>query len=94
MLQSSHISPWSDDELNQGETTNGLLLSLILHKCFDTGLISVDDNYKVVLSDNIEDKELKEYLYQFRNKKIYIPVDKKYRPNKDLLKKHREKWNL
>ena len=84
--------PWVDDEKNKGNEKNGLLLSLILHKCFDTGLISIDDNYRVIVSDNIEDTNLKKYLNPFRGKKIMLPPRKKYYPDKELLKKHREKF--
>lgn len=94
MLESSHISPWSDDEENRGNVRNGLLLSLILHKCFDKGLISIDDNYKVIVSENIKDKNLKNYLNELNNKKINLPVRKEYYPDKELLKKHRKKWSL
>lgn len=69
---------------------NGLLLSLILHKCFDKGLLSIDDNYKVLISTNIEDENLRNYLNEFEGKKISLPVRKEYYPDKELLKKNRE----
>ena len=94
MLESSHISPWSDDKENRGNEKNGLLLSLIFHKCFDKGLISIDDNYKLIVSKNIKDDNLKDYLNQFKNQKISLPVRKEYRPDKELLKKHREKFGF
>ena len=43
-------------------------LSLIVHKCFDKGLIIIDDDYKVRISHKIEDKELQKYLSKFENK--------------------------
>ena len=91
ILNSSHISPWSDDIQNRGNERNGILLSLILHKCFDTGLLSLDDNYKVIVSEFVNDKSLRLYLKSFEGKKIRLPVRKEYYPDKELLKKHREK---
>ena len=90
ILNSSHISPWSSDIENRGNEKNGLLLSLILHKCFDKGLLSIDDNYKVLISTNIKDENLRNYLHEFEGKKISLPVRKEYYPDKELLKKHRE----
>ncbi len=90
ILESSHISPWDKDIENRGNERNGLLLSLILHKCFDNGLISIDDQYKVLVSKGIKDKTLYSYLKSYEGKKINLPVRKQYYPDKDLLKKHRE----
>lgn len=94
ILESSHISPWSTDEKNRGNEKNGLLLSLVLHKCFDNGFISLDNNYKVILSEKINDPNLLNYLNNFRGKKIRLPVRKEYNPDKSLIKKHREKWGF
>ena len=47
---------------NRGNNNNGLLLSLVFHKCFDNGLISIDEDYKVLIGKNISDKKLKDYL--------------------------------
>ena len=94
MLESSHISPWAYDKINRVNEKNGLLLSLVLHKCFDSGLISIDEDYKVILSNSIEDENLKKYLNDFEGKKIRLPVRKEFYPDKELLKKHRQKWSF
>ena len=67
-----------------------MLLSLILHKCFDKGLLSIDDDYKVIISKNIKDEKLKLYLKSFEGNKIRLPVRKEFYPDKNLLKIHRE----
>jgi putative restriction endonuclease len=90
ILNSSHISPWSEDIENRANEKNGLLLSLILHKCFDKGLLSIDDDYKVIISKNIKDEKLKLYLKSFEGNKIRLPVRKEFYPDKNLLKIHRE----
>ena len=90
ILNSSHISPWETDEENRGNERNGLSLSLILHKCFDKGLISIDNDYKVIVSKKVNDKNLELYLSSFDGKKIKLPIRKEYYPDKELLKKHRE----
>ena len=94
MIHGSHISPWRSDRGNRTNIKNGLLLSLIVHKCFDEGLISINNDYRVLVSSSISDKGLSEYLQKYENKKINLPVRKEYHPDKELLKKHRVKFNF
>ena len=91
---SSHISPHSSDEENRLNPKNGLLLSMLIHKCFDEGIISIDDNYRIILSDSIKDKNLLDYLKKYENKKINLPIRKDFYPDKKLLKIHREKFGF
>ena len=91
---SSHISPHSSDEKNRLNPKNGLLLSMLIHKCFDEGIISIDDNYRILLSGSIKDKNLLEYLKKYENKKINLPIRKDFYPDRKLLKVHREKFGF
>ena len=63
-------------------------MSLIIHKCFDDGLISIDHDYKLIISDKIDDIKLLKYLSEFNGRKIKLPIKKEYYPDKSLLKKH------
>ena len=94
MNHGSHISPWKSDKENRLNPKNGLLLSLLIHKCFDEGIISIDDNYRVILSSRIDDNELLVYLKKYENKKINLPIRKDFYPDKDLLKIHRKKFGF
>ena len=94
LTESSHISPWGKDKKNRGNNNNGLLLSLVFHKCFDNGLISIDEDYKVLIGENISDKNLKVYLEEYRGKKIKLPIKKEFYPDQELLEQHRVKWNF
>tara|TARA_B100001027_G_scaffold57249_2_gene38677 strand:+ start:5770 stop:7029 length:1260 start_codon:yes stop_codon:yes gene_type:complete len=91
---SSHISPHSSDEENRLNPKNGLLLSMLIHKCFDEGIISIDDNYRILLSDSIKDKNLLDYLKKYENNKINLPIRKDFYPDRKLLKIHREKFGF
>jgi len=57
LLLASHILPWSKSTNNQkGDPYNGLLLSVVWDSLFDKGLISFDDEGKVIfnkLSDEV-----------------------------------------
>ena len=43
LLVASHIIPWSHDRDNRVNPRNGLLLSALHDKAFDTGLITIKD---------------------------------------------------
>ena len=88
LLQGCHISSYGKDKKNRGNLKNGLCMSLIIHKCFDEGLITIDQDYKIVLSPKIIDPELLNYLSRFEGVKINLPVMKEYYPDKKLLLKH------
>ena len=89
LLEGCHISPWKDKE-NRTNIKNGLCLSILLHRCFDNGLFSIDDDYKIIVSESIEDDVILNYLKQYENKKIKLPVRKQYNPDRKFLKEHRQ----
>ena len=51
LLVASHIIPWRDDRSNRVNPRNGLLLSALHDKAFDTGLITVENDMTVRVSD-------------------------------------------
>jgi len=59
LLVASHIIPWSADVARRADPTNGVCLSALLDRAFDRGLITFDEDYRVVLS-----RALKESLPQ------------------------------
>jgi len=93
LLEGCHISPWKDKE-NRTNIKNGLCLSVLLHRCFDNGLFSLNDEYRVILSNSIDDQVIFEYLKQFENKKIKLPVRRIHHPDKKFLKEHREEFGF
>ena len=94
LLNGCHIVPWSEDKSIRKDITNGLCLSKIIHDCFDNGLIMINDDYEVVLSNKIKkDIKLWEYLKKYQNKKILLPKSKKYYPSKVYLRRHRERFD-
>lgn len=87
LLIASHIIPWSKDTKNRLNPQNGLCLNSLHDKAFDRGFITFDDNYKLILSETLKKKESK-YFIELEGKKITLP--KKFLPNIDFLKFHRE----
>lgn len=53
LLVASHIVPWKIDEKNRLNPRNGLALSGTLDRAFDTGLISIDKNLRILVSKKL-----------------------------------------
>jgi putative restriction endonuclease len=90
LLVASHIIPWSKNIEARLNPHNGLCLCSIHDKAFDQGLISLDDQFKVILSPqihNIKNKAINNYFIVFNNREINNP--KKFFPSSDFLSYHR-----
>lgn len=91
LLVASHIKPWSIDAKNRLNPRNGLCLSNLHDKAFDLGLISLDDNYSVIVSSSIRDSLnpfVGESLSKFEGYQIHLPD--KFAPDPTLIRHHRE----
>ena len=90
LLIASHIIPWSMNEKERLNPENGICLSPLYDKAFDKGLIGVNNNYEVVLSNNLKQNISKEYYSNFfqpiEKKKLNLPH--KYLPKKEYLEWH------
>ncbi len=88
MLDACHIRPFSishDDTIS-----NGISLCPNLHRAFDRCLISIDDNYRVLVSNCFTESSSIYSLACFKNQKINLPNISKYYPATDNLRWHRE----
>lgn len=53
LLNASHIIPWSVDEKRRADPRNGICLNALHDRAFDRGLISFDENLRVIVSTTI-----------------------------------------
>ncbi len=87
-IDACHIRPWSkskDDSIQ-----NGITLSPTLHRAFDRFIISLDEDYRVILSDAFTENENSPHnLRQFKGKKILLPENKAWYPSQESLAWHR-----
>lgn len=87
----SHIIPWSERKETRLDPRNGLCLSGTYDKAFDQHLISVDEDFRVILSTEIREyfttDIAKRYFQQIEGQKIRLP--KHFPPKQDYLAKHR-----
>ena len=84
----AHIIPFSvsyNDDIR-----NGMSLCKLHHWAFDTGLISLDDDYQIIVSPSMSEQGPTErMLTQLRDKRIWRPDDDRYHPNRGALEWHR-----
>jgi predicted restriction endonuclease len=67
-LQAAHIIPHADtNHKGNFENENGLLLRSDLHKLFDDGLIKINDNFVVKVSNKLKDYDL---YYELNGKQL------------------------
>lgn len=86
LLRASHIKPWRySSNAERLDVYNGLLLLPNLDACFDSGLITFDDEGKIVISSRLNESTLSQ-LGISSNLKL-LRVEKKH---KDFLRYHRE----
>lgn len=90
-IDACHIIPFRvshDDKIN-----NGIALNPLMHRLFDKHLISIDTNYRILISNKFEENLQSPFnLKQFEGKTINLPFGESYYPSLDNLKLHREKF--
>jgi len=91
LLIASHIVPWSKDRKNRLNPRNGLCLSALHDKAFDRGLISLDDDFRVILSKDLVQRN-EEFVCKF-----FLPLDgqqitlpERFMPDRSFLERHRK----
>jgi putative restriction endonuclease len=89
--RASHIIPWADCPSKRLDPSNGLYLSATYDAAFDKHLISLDDDYRIIVSKVIKDhytnESVTEYFIKKEGDKINLPSS--YLPNQKYLAKHR-----
>ena len=86
-VEAAHIRPVK----NEGPDTvrNGLALSGTLHWMFDRGLISVSENYEILISHNKVPQETVARLIA-PEQRLLLPDNPRFHPHPEYLRYHRE----
>lgn len=91
-LVASHIKPWAKDKKNRLNPHNGICLNSLHDKAFDKGLITVDRNYKIVVSSKLKEFYTNEFVEdtfkRFEGHSISIP--NKFEPSIEFLEYHND----
>ncbi len=93
VLRASHVVRWADDKTNRLNPANGLCLSATYDAAFDRHLISLDEDCRVIFSPALKEfYDNKAFQTQFKAfEGLRISMPRRFRPDQDFLKKHREK---
>ena len=93
LLNASHIIPWKDDEKRRADPTNGISLCTLHDRAFDRGLVSIDDDLKIIISSSLQIKtENNVHQYAFlciQGKKLSTP--NRFAPDRKALEYHRKR---
>jgi len=92
LLNASHIIPWSKNKKRRADPTNGISLCTLHDRAFDRGLITFDENYKLVISERLRYYDnvmvVKQCFHSFENQPLDLPS--RFRPDRKALKYHRK----
>lgn len=91
LLVASHIVPWSVDKSNRLNPSNGLCLSALHDKAFDTYLFSLTDDSRILLSERLKsskDTFVRDVFFATEGKQIELP--ERFAPSQEFIAQHRQ----
>ncbi len=88
IIDACHIIPFS--ESFDDTISNGIALCPNLHRAFDRGLISVDDEFRVVVSGSFVESQSDYSLAKLKGRRILLPSSQAHLPKLANFKWHRE----
>ncbi|WP_299469214.1 HNH endonuclease [uncultured Gimesia sp.] len=91
LLIASHIIPWSEDPTKRADPHNGLCLNALHDKAFDRGLITLDEEYRLIYSQLLRDSltvdAMSRFFKPYEGKQIHFPS--RFLPDQVCLQGHR-----
>ena len=94
LLIASHIKPWkaSDSKTERTNPRNGLCLNALHDKAFDRGFITLDNDYRIIISSRLSDIAMDEkthdWFYSYADQQILLPD--KFLPGRDFIEYHND----
>ncbi len=92
LLIASHILPWSEHPEHRLNPHNSLCLSKTQDAAFDRGLIAFDENYRLILSNYLQnflpEPTLEQNFVAYCGQQLILP--EKFQPDVKFLQRHRE----
>ncbi len=89
IVDGAHIKPFS--EFLDSKIDNGLSLCKNHHWAFDLGWFSVDDNYRILIAQGLDDDSpYTRAMKDFDREPIVLPSNERYFPRLESLKWHRD----
>lgn len=92
LLVASHIVPWSSSLKEAANPENGLCLNALHDKAFDRGLLTITNDFKILLSEKLlrksDDEKIQKYFLPYHKKEITKPD--RFLPALNFLEYHRK----
>ena len=87
-VEAAHIKPVGNSHNGPDSIRNGLALSRTFHWMFDQGIITISDQYDII----VDEKLIPDNLLDLVNKtgKLILPDDERFYPHEKFLKYHRD----
>ena len=73
---------------------NGIALAPALHRAFDRGMVSVSDDYRVMVHPRLKDHYPQVGIQQFNGLKLKLPPDSRFYPSREKLGEHRRRFSV
>lgn len=89
LLVASHIVPWAQDEKNRTNPRNGLCLNSLHDRAFDAGLITLDQSFRVVVSQRLRVIRSDSIQFIGGSEGRHIALPRRFLPDQKLLEYHR-----
>ncbi len=87
-VEAAHIKPIGNDHKGPDSIRNGLALSRTFHWMFDNGIITISDQYDIIVDEKLIPNNLRNLINQ--NGKLNLPDDERLYPHEKFLKYHRD----
>lgn len=89
VLEAAHIRSYADG--GDHDVTNGICLRSDIHRLFDAGYVTVDDDHRFVVSQRLKDDfDNGKVYYAWQGQPIDLPRDRALEPDRTALAWHRE----
>lgn len=88
-VQAAHIRPVAAG--GPDVVQNGIALSATVHWLFDRHLISIDEDYRLLVAHNRVPTELRS-LFRPANEQLHLPLDRRLWPHPQFMAHHRERF--
>ena len=85
-VEAAHIKPVASG--GRDLIQNGLALNRTVHWAFDLGMMWVDRDLKINVSEEVESDRRNEWLLKYRGRMLRLPKTPRYRPSFDALAWH------
>lgn len=87
-VEAAHIRPVGDGHRGPDSVRNGIALSRTVHWMFDRGLLTLTDDYEIVIAKRLVSDDTRPLINP--KARIMLPDDPKMRPHHQFLSYHRD----